>query len=132
MISKFLYVIIILLICSILLQVLQFYSHSKPTDGVEFFDENENSIHSIHTKLDTMLRKVDCLPDCPIKDRRRSNPPQPPLKLQPHGVSDTEHTILREDDDAITEEDNNEDNDNIGTDLVEGFVENLCHNCSFV
>lgn len=123
MLSKFLYIIIILLICIILIQILQICSSSK---SIESFEESD-PLSIINNKLNIILE--NCYN---ISEPKKNNSPtikKPQTSKLQKSKDKKNGVILTEDNDVKEEDENNEDDEN---NTVEGFIDGLSHNCSFV
>lgn len=136
MISKFLYIIVILLICIILIQIMQICSSSSKF--IESFEESD-PLSIINNKLNIILENCYNISAQPSQKKsqtedmvdkknsltiKKSKPPKS-KDMKKKGV------ILTEDNDIKEEEDNDNDDDD-EYDTVEGFMDGLSHNCSFV
>lgn len=127
---KFMYIVITLLICIILIQVLQICTF-KPKDFIENFEEEVQSLSKhelklLNNKLSLILEKVNCIPDCNHRIFKNK-------KIEKNNKNKKQGVLFSEDDndDSVVEE-QVLDEDSEETEAVEGFIDGLSHNCSQV
>lgn len=136
--SKFMYIVIILLICIILIQVLQICLSKNPSDFIENFEEEANSLSKsdlniLNKKLNFIINKVNCIPDCNLKKKVDILKTQKSEKLIK--TNKKKGILFSEDDENVDDENVDEENvdENVDEkDNVEGFIDGLSHNCSHI
>ena len=135
--SKFMYIVITLLLCILLVQVLQICTF-KPKDFIENFEEeiqslSKTDLKSLNHKLSLILEKVNCIPNCKKNVQSVSN--KGILKKnttdnkseKKKGVLFSEDDDIEDIDEVVNEEEYSDDDS-----VVEGFIDGLSHNCSHV
>ena len=131
--SKFMYIIITLLVSIILIQVLQICTF-KPKDLIENFDEEVQSLSKselklMNHKLSRILEKVNCIPNCNKNTKlQKSNTDVKKTK----NVEIKKGIPFSEDDNENIESVNEEQDEDEDENNVEGFIDGLSHNCSQV